>query len=32
MKRTQGGEVRIVNSSKFKVPTTIAAAIVTVRP
>jgi len=31
-KRTQGGEVTIVDSSSFKVSTTIAAAIVTVRP
>jgi oxalate decarboxylase len=31
-KRTRGGEVRIVDSSKFKVATTIAAAIVTVHP
>jgi oxalate decarboxylase len=31
-KRTKGGEVRIVDSSKFKVSTTIAAAIVTVHP
>jgi oxalate decarboxylase len=31
-KRTQGGEVTIVDSSTFKVSTTIAAAIVTVRP
>jgi oxalate decarboxylase len=31
-KRTQGGEVTIVDSSSFKVATTIAAAIVTVRP
>lgn len=31
-KRTQGGEVTIVDSSTFKVATTIAAAIVTVRP
>ena len=31
-KRTQGGEVTIVDSSGFKVATTIAAAIVTVRP
>lgn len=30
-KRTQGGEVTIVDSSTFKVSTTIAAAIVTVR-
>jgi oxalate decarboxylase len=30
--RTKGGEVRIVDSSLFKVSTTIAAAIVTVRP
>ena len=31
-KRTAGGEVRIVDSSKFKISTTIAAAIVTVHP
>ncbi|HLV87638.1 MAG TPA: cupin domain-containing protein [Candidatus Sulfotelmatobacter sp.] len=31
-KRTQGGEVTIVDSSMFKVSTTIAAAIVTVHP
>jgi oxalate decarboxylase len=31
-KRTKGGEVRIVDSSTFKVSTTIAAAIVTVHP
>ena len=31
-KRTQGGEVRIVDSSKFKISATIAAAIVTVHP
>jgi oxalate decarboxylase len=31
-KRTTGGEVRIIDSSKFKVSTTIAAAIVTVHP
>ena len=31
-KHTQGGEVTIVDSSSFKVSTTIAAAIVTVRP
>lgn len=31
-KRTTGGEVRIVDSRQFKVSTTIAAAIVTVRP
>jgi oxalate decarboxylase len=31
-KRTKGGEARIVDSSKFKVSTTIAAAIVTVHP
>lgn len=31
-KRTKGGEVKIVDSSKFKVSTTIAAAIVTVQP
>jgi oxalate decarboxylase len=31
-KRTKGGEVRIVDSSKFKVSTTVAMAMVTVRP
>src|SRR5579863_1237001 len=31
-KRTTGGEVRIIDSSKFRVSTTIAAAIVTVHP
>ncbi len=31
-KRTKGGEVRIVDSSKFKVSTTMAAAMVTVHP
>jgi oxalate decarboxylase len=31
-KRTKGGEVRIIDSSKFKVSTTIAAALVTVHP
>jgi oxalate decarboxylase len=31
-KRTKGGEVRIVDSTKFKVSTTIAAAFVTVHP
>jgi oxalate decarboxylase len=31
-KRTRGGEVRIIDSSKFKVSTTIAAAVVTVHP
>ena len=31
-KRTQGGEVTIVDSSAFKVSTTVAAAIVTVHP
>jgi oxalate decarboxylase len=31
-KRTKGGEVRIVDSSKFKVATTIAMAMVTLRP
>jgi oxalate decarboxylase len=30
--RTQGGEVRIIDSSRFKASTTIAAAIVTVHP
>lgn len=32
VKRTKGGEVRIIDSSKFKVSTTVAAAIVTVHP
>lgn len=32
VKRTKGGEVRIVDSSKFKASTTIAAAMVTVHP
>ena len=31
-KRTKGGEVRIIDSSKFTVSTTIAAALVTVYP
>jgi len=31
-KRNKGGEVRIIDSSNFKIATTIAAAIVTVRP
>jgi oxalate decarboxylase len=31
-KRTKGGEVKIIDSSKFKVSSTIAAAIVTVHP
>jgi len=31
-KRTNGGEVRIVDSSKFKASTTVAMAMVTVRP
>jgi len=31
-KRTTGGEVRIVDSSKFKVSTTVAMAMVTLRP
>jgi len=31
-KRTKGGEVRIVDSSKFKVSTTVAMAMVTVHP
>lgn len=31
-KQTKGGEVRIVDSSKFKVATTVAMAMVTVRP
>ena len=31
-KRTKDGEVRIIDSSNFKVSTTIAAAIVTVHP
>jgi oxalate decarboxylase len=32
VKRTKGGEARIIDSNKFKVSTTVAAAIVTVRP
>jgi oxalate decarboxylase len=32
LKRSKGGEVRIIDSSKFKVSTTIAAAIVNVHP
>jgi oxalate decarboxylase len=32
MKRTKGGEVKIIDSSSFKISTTIAAAIVTVHP
>jgi oxalate decarboxylase len=32
LKRTKGGEVRIIDSSKFKVSTTVAAAVVTVHP
>jgi oxalate decarboxylase len=32
VKRTRSGEVRIIDSGKFKVSTTIAAAIVTVHP
>src|SRR5437588_11783817 len=32
VRRTQGGEVRIVDSSTFKVSTTVAAAVVTVHP
>ncbi|MDB6018382.1 MAG: oxdD [Pedosphaera sp.] len=32
IKRTKGGEVRIVDSSKFKVSTTVAMAMVTLRP
>ncbi len=32
LKRSKSGEVRIIDSSKFKVSTTIAAAIVTVHP
>jgi oxalate decarboxylase len=32
VRRTKGGEVRIVDSSKFKASTTIAAAMVTVHP
>jgi oxalate decarboxylase len=32
VKRTKGGEARIIDSSKFKVSTTVAAAIVTVHP
>jgi oxalate decarboxylase len=31
-KKTKGGEVKIVDSSKFKISTTMAAAIVTVHP
>ena len=31
-KRTRGGEVRVIDASKFKVSTTIAAALVTVHP
>ena len=31
-KRTKGGEVRIVDSTKFKISTTVAAAIATVHP
>src|SRR5208283_5148207 len=31
-KKSKGGEVRIVDSSKFKVATTVAMAMVTVRP
>jgi oxalate decarboxylase len=31
-RRTKGGEVRIVDSSAFKVSTTVAAAIVTIHP
>ena len=31
-RRTKGGEVRIVDSTSFKISTTIAAAIVTVHP
>jgi oxalate decarboxylase len=31
-KRTTGGEVRIIDSSKFKASTTVAMAMVTVRP
>ena len=31
-KRTKGGEVKIIDSSTFKISTTIAAAIVTVHP
>jgi oxalate decarboxylase len=31
-KKTRGGEVRIVDSSRFKVSTTVAVAIVTVEP
>jgi oxalate decarboxylase len=31
-KRTKGGEVKIVDSTKFKISTTVAAAIVTVHP
>src|SRR5207302_2456370 len=32
IKRTKGGEVRIVDSSAFKMSTTVAVAIVTVHP
>ncbi len=32
IKRTKGGEVRIIDSSTFKVSTTVAAAIVTLHP
>jgi oxalate decarboxylase len=32
VKRTKGGEARIIDSAKFKVSTTVAAAIVTVHP
>jgi oxalate decarboxylase len=32
VRRTKGGEARIIDSSKFKVSTTVAAAIVTVHP
>jgi oxalate decarboxylase len=31
-KRTKGGEVRIVDSSKFRISTTVAMAKVTLRP
>jgi oxalate decarboxylase len=31
-KRTKGGEVRIVDSSKFRISTTVAMAMVTLRP
>src|SRR5258707_5192444 len=31
-KRTKGGEVRIVDSNQFKISTTVAMAMVTIRP